>query len=123
MTESIILGGPLAWPQIAAIAFGADLALSPAASARIAHGRTLVDAIVARGIRGYGVNTGVGALCNVIVGPEQQSTLSRNILMSHAVGVGDALGKAETRAIMASAINNYAHGGSGVSPALLGRLI
>ena len=123
MTESIILDGPLAWPQIAAIAYGADLVLSPAASGRITHGRALVDAIVAQGIRGYGVNTGVGALCNVIVGPEQQSALSRNILMSHACGVGDALGIAETRAIMASAINNYAHGGSGVSHALVGRLV
>jgi histidine ammonia-lyase len=123
MTESITLGGPLAWPQIAAIAFGAELVLSSTASARITHGRALVGAIVARGIRGYGVNTGVGALCNVIVGPEQQSTLSRNILMSHACGVGDPLGIAETRAIMAAAINNYAHGGSGVSPALVKQLL
>jgi histidine ammonia-lyase len=123
MTDSIILDGPLTWPRVAAVAFGAELVFAPSASARIAHGRALVGAIVAQGIRGYGVNTGVGALCNVIVGPEQQSALSRNLLMSHACGVGDPLGIAETRAIMAAAINNYSHGGSGISPALVERLL
>jgi histidine ammonia-lyase len=123
MTKSIILGGPLAWPQIAAIAFGANLDISPDASTRIAHGRKLVDAIVSQDIRAYGVNTGVGALCNIIVDRERLSALSRNILMSHACGVGEPLGIPETRAILAAAINNYAHGGSGVSLGLVERLI
>ncbi|KWE92666.1 histidine ammonia-lyase [Burkholderia ubonensis] len=105
---------PLDWRQIAAVAAGAPLVMADDALARIAAARALVDEIVARGIRAYGVNTGVGALCNMIVSPAEQSTLSHNILMSHAVGVGAPLGAPETRAIIAAAINNYAHGHSGV---------
>jgi histidine ammonia-lyase len=105
---------PLDWAQVAAVAAGEPLELSADARARIAAARVLVEQIVERGIRAYGVNTGVGALCDVIVSPSEQRTLSRNILMSHAVGVGAPLGVAETRAIMAAAVNNFAHGHSGI---------
>jgi histidine ammonia-lyase len=105
---------PLNWRELAAVAAGEPLVLSEQARARIAAARVLVEQIVERGIRAYGVNTGVGALCDVIVSPSEQRTLSRNILMSHAVGVGAPLGVAETRAIMAAAINNFAHGHSGI---------
>ncbi|KAE8753549.1 histidine ammonia-lyase [Paraburkholderia madseniana] len=105
---------PLDWVQVAAIAAGEPLELSADARSRIRAARVLVEQIVERGIRAYGVNTGVGALCDVIVSPSEQRTLSRNILMSHAVGVGAPLGVAETRAIMAAAVNNFAHGHSGI---------
>ncbi|WP_144137586.1 histidine ammonia-lyase [Paraburkholderia sp. BCC1884] len=105
---------PLDWAQVAAVAAGEPLELSADARARIVAAHVLVEQIVARGIRAYGVNTGVGALCDVIVSPTEQRTLSRNILMSHAVGVGAPLGVAETRAIMAAAVNNFAHGHSGI---------
>jgi histidine ammonia-lyase len=122
MMNSVILNDPLTWREIAAIAAGATLVLSSEASARIDHGRALVEAIVSQGIRAYGVSTGVGALCNVIVDRDQQGALSRNLLMSHACGVGEALGVAETRAIMAAAINNWAHGGSGICPGVVDRV-
>ncbi|MEM5387442.1 histidine ammonia-lyase [Paraburkholderia phymatum] len=105
---------PLNWRELAAVAAGEPLVLSNSARERIAAARVLVEQIVERGIRAYGVNTGVGALCDVIVSPSEQRTLSRNILMSHAVGVGAPLGVAETRAIIAAAVNNFAHGHSGV---------
>jgi histidine ammonia-lyase len=105
---------PLDWAQVAAVAAGEPLELSADTRARIAAARVLVEQIVERGIRAYGVNTGVGALCDVIVSPSEQRTLSRNILMSHAVGVGAPLGAAETRAVMAAAVNNFAHGHSGI---------
>ncbi|TDY22385.1 histidine ammonia-lyase [Paraburkholderia sp. BL6665CI2N2] len=105
---------PLDWAQVAAVAAGEPLELSADARARIAAARVLVEQIVERGIRAYGVNTGVGALCDVVVSPGEQRTLSRNILMSHAVGVGAPLGAAETRAVMAAAVNNFAHGHSGI---------
>ncbi|MEK6426402.1 MAG: aromatic amino acid lyase, partial [Burkholderia gladioli] len=114
---------PLDWHDIAAIAAGEPLHLSEAARARIAAARGLVEQIVARGIRAYGVNTGVGALCDVVVSPADQHDLSHNILMSHAVGVGAPLGREETRAIMAAAINNFAHGRSGVRLEVVERLV
>ncbi|MFL9963708.1 histidine ammonia-lyase [Paraburkholderia sediminicola] len=114
---------PLDWTQIAAVAAGEPLELCSGTRARIAAARELVEQIVARGIRAYGVNTGVGALCDVIVSPGEQRTLSRNILMSHAVGVGAPLGVAETRAIMAAAVNNFAHGHSGIRLEVAGQLV
>jgi histidine ammonia-lyase len=114
MSGSILLDKPLSWRQIGAVAEGASLALSDAARARISASRALVQAIVAKRIRAYGVNTGVGALCDVVVDEPKQRQLSRNIVMSHAVGVGPALAARETRAILAAAINNFALGYSGI---------
>ncbi len=99
------------------------LLLSPAARQRIDHGHALLQALVARGIRAYGINTGVGALSDTVVAPELADALSRNIVMSHAVGVGPALGRAETRAIMAASVAMYAHGRSGVRPAVVDLLV
>jgi len=114
MMNDVHLDGPLTWPQIAAVARGARLVLSPAARRRIDAARAIVDSLVARGIRGYGINTGVGALCDVVVDREKQRALSRNILMSHACGVGEPLGREEVRAILAAQINIYALGASGL---------
>jgi histidine ammonia-lyase len=114
MPAEIVRDHALTWRQLAAVAEGASLRVSDAARGRIRAARDLVDAIVSRGIRAYGVNTGVGALCNVVVEPSQQRQLSRNIVMSHAVGVGSPLGRCEVRAIIGAAVNNFAHGYSGV---------
>ena len=114
MPPQVLLDRPLSWRQVAAVAEGATLELSAAAQQRIRAARELVEAIVEKGIRAYGVNTGVGALYKSIIEPAQLRQLSRNIVMSHAVGVGAPLGRGEVRAIMAAAINNFAHGYSGV---------
>jgi histidine ammonia-lyase len=115
MTAAVVLDRPLAWRQVGAIADdSASLALSPAALSRIQAAHRLVQSIAAKGLRAYGVNTGVGALCDVIVPPPKQRELSRNIIMSHAVGVGAPLAAPAVRAIIAAQINNFAHGYSGV---------
>ena len=123
MHSPIVFDRPLAWRHVAAIAEGAPCELSEGAQQRIRAARGLVESIVSKGIRAYGVNTGVGALCDVIVEPSQLRQLSRNIVMSHAVGVGSTLGRCEVRAIMAAAVNNFAHGYSGVRPVMVERLV
>ena len=120
----ILLDEGLSWGQVAAIAVDRfALTLSAAAWTRIAHGHAILRAIVDRGIRGYGVTTGVGALSDTLLAPEQAGALSRNILMSHAVGVGAPLGVTRTRAMMAASINDFAHGLSGVRPELVELLV
>jgi histidine ammonia-lyase len=121
--DTRVIDAPLTWQAVAAVAAGAELLLSANANRRIAHARALVEVIVDRGMRAYGVNTGVGALCDTLLNRAQLRGLSRNILMSHACGVGDALSVAQTRAIMACAINNFAHGGSGLRPVVVERLL
>lgn len=114
MPDTIVLETALTADEIRAIAGGARLELGDTAKGRIVAARAIVEALVDRGIRGYGINTGVGALCDVIIDRKDQSALSRNLLFSHACGVGEPLGRLETRAIMAAQINNFAHGYSGI---------
>ncbi len=123
MAQRIVLHRSLSWRQVAEVAAGAPLTLSQEAQARICAARTLVESIVRKGVRAYGVNTGVGALCEVVIPESKQERLSRNILMSHAVGLGTPLASAEVRAIIAAAINNFAHGFSGIRPAVVDGLL
>lgn len=115
---------PLRWQDVASVARGnATLCLSDHAWSRIAQGREIVNLIVATGHVAYGVNTGLGALCNISLPEEQLGQLSRNTLLSHACGVGPLLDEAQTRAIMCAAIANYSHGKSGISPAIVEQLL
>ncbi|MDF0733981.1 histidine ammonia-lyase [Pseudomonas entomophila] len=111
----VIADAPVRWQDIAAVArHGARLQLAPVVWARIDNAQAIVRRIVDSGERAYGVNTGLGALCNVSLQGEQLSALSRNTLLSHACGVGPALPDEQTRAIICAAIVNYSHGKSGV---------
>ena len=123
VTGGIVRDEPLSWRGVAAVAEGAGLRLSDASLRRVADARGLVESIVAKGIRAYGVNTGVGGLSDVVVEPAQLRQLSRNIVMSHAVGVGTPLGGCEVRAVIAAAVNNFAHGVSGVRACVVERLL
>lgn len=123
MTTTITLSKPLTWQEVALVAQGARLDLAAETAERIVHGRKIVDALVKNEVKGYGINTGVGALCDVVIDKVRQSTLSHNILMSHACGVGEPLGREETRAIMVAQVNNFAHGASGVRIEIVDALI
>ncbi len=114
MPKAKQLTTPLGVADIVAVANGSRLLLSAACRERVCASRRIVEGLVLQGIRGYGINTGVGALCDVIIDRSQQQQLSLNLLRSTAVGVGPLLSVAAMRAIMAASVNNYAHGYSGV---------
>jgi histidine ammonia-lyase len=106
---------PLRWQDVVAVArYQAPLNLSDAAWVRIDNAQAIVQKIVASEQRAYGVNTGLGALCNQALHGEQLAQLSRNTLMSHACGVGEPLSDEQTRAIICCAIVNYCQGKSGI---------
>ncbi|WP_044423147.1 HAL/PAL/TAL family ammonia-lyase [Pseudomonas syringae group genomosp. 3] len=114
--EQIVIGeAPSGWQDVVAVArHGAQLRLSDAAWARIDNAQAIVQQIVVSGERAYGVNTGLGALCNVSLQGDQLSRLSSNTLLSHACGVGAPLADEQTRAIICAAILNYSQGKSGI---------
>ncbi len=114
---------PLTPAQLVAVAEGAPVAISAAAAARIGHARLLVEAILASGIPAYGVNTGVGALVNTAVDGPAQRRLSRQLVMSHACGIGAPLPDTAVRAIIAAQVNLFAHGRSGVRLAVVEALV
>ncbi len=90
------------------------LELGPAVQERIKASRGHLLRHVADGRPIYGTNTGVGALFTREILPEEQATLSRNIVLSHACGVGRPLEPNTVRAIMFGAACNLAKGYSGV---------
>ncbi len=120
----VIDSTPLTFRQVVAVArHSARLELSPQAWQRVEAARAIVEHIVLSGERAYGINTGLGALCNVALQGEQLAQLSRNTLLSHACGVGAALPVEQTRAIMCAAVNNFAHGRSGLQRSVLQGLL
>jgi histidine ammonia-lyase len=76
--------------------------------------RAVVDEIVASNKLAYAVTTGVGKLSDVRIVGDQIRELQVNLVRSHAVGVGDPLPVAETRAMMLLRANSLAKGYSGV---------
>ena len=106
------------------VAHGAPLELSATVIAKIreshARAQTFVDSPDARV---YGLTTGVGALADTIIPAKKRRDASRQIVKSHAAAYGDTLGKVETRAIMAAAINNYCLGYSGIRLEMVQQLV
>ncbi|WP_407316557.1 histidine ammonia-lyase [Pseudomonas sp. nanlin1] len=120
----IIADTPLRWQDVVAVARAyAVLELSDQAWLRIDNAHAIVKRIVSSGERAYGVNTGLGALCNVSLAGEELGQLSRNTLLSHACGVGPALADEQTRAIICAAIINYSQGKSGLHPQVVQGLL
>src|ERR1700675_3617219 len=89
---------------------------------RIAEATALVDNIVATGDAAYGINTGFGLLAQTRIPTEQLELLQRNLLLSHAAGVGPALPDPVVRLILALKINALTRGYSGVTQGLIDAL-
>ena len=95
------------------------MALDPACRPGIAASAAAVARIVAAGKPVYGINTGFGKLASVRIAAGDLATLQRNIVLSHAAGVGEAVAPAITRLMMALKLASLAQGASGIAPATL----
>jgi histidine ammonia-lyase len=99
------------------------LSLAHADRARIAAASALVDRIVIADDAAYGINTGFGLLAQTRIPTEQLEQLQRNLLLSHAAGVGPPLPDAVVRLILALKVNALARGFSGISQQLIDGLL
>ncbi len=90
------------------------VALSDAARQQVARARALVDRIAAGDAPAYGINTGFGTLAEVRIEKQDLRTLQRNLIVSHAAGVGQPLSIPEARALLLLRCNVLAKGHSGV---------
>ncbi len=88
--------------------------LSADARELVNQARAVVDEIVASNKLAYAITTGVGKLSDVRIAGDQIRELQVNLVRSHAVGVGEPLSVAETRAMMLLRANSLAKGHSGV---------
>lgn len=71
----------------------------------------------------YGVNTGFGSLARVRIKPDEARQLSRNLILTCLVGVGEPLPIEVVRAMMLLRANMFARGNSGIRPEVAGLLI
>jgi len=108
-----------AWREPGAV----HVQLAPSARERIARARAAVEDMLARGEVVYGLTTGFGHFKDRLIPPEEAEQLQRNILVSHAVGVGDAVDEATARAVMLIRANTLAKGHSGVRVQTVERLL
>jgi histidine ammonia-lyase len=90
---------------------------------RAAAATSLVDKIVSTGAAAYGINTGFGLLAQTRIPTDQLELLQRNLLLSHAAGIGTPLPDAVVRLILVLKINALARGYSGVTLGLLDALL
>ncbi len=102
---------------------GAPVAIAAPSLALVTASRRVIEAAVARGDTVYGVNTGFGKLAHVRIKPEQTRELQRNLIRSHASGVGDPLAVDAVRAMMLLRANVLLRGTSGVRPELPGLIV
>ncbi len=109
--------------QVSAVARkGEPAEIAPHAVDAMRRSRAVVERLAAGDAPVYAVNTGVGLLADVRVPPADLETLQRNVVRSHAVGVGEPMGRAETRAMMLIRANVLAKGFSGIRPLVAERL-
>ena len=99
------------------------LRLGPEDRAAIGSASALVDRIVAAGDAAYGINTGFGLLAQTRIPDDQLALLQRNLLLSHAAGIGPPLPDAVVRLILALKVNALARGYSGISLGLVEALL
>jgi histidine ammonia-lyase len=104
------------------IYFGAGAALDPESRAAVEAGAATVETILARGEPVYGINTGFGKLASVRIEANDLSQLQRNIVLSHASGVGEPLPDAVVRLVIALKVASLSQGASGIRWATLDRL-
>jgi len=102
---------------------GARVVLSSAAHARVRASRALVERMVAAGEPVYGVNTGFGKFEAVRIAPSELRALQRNLLVSHAIGVGEPFPAEVVRGMLLLRAQSLAIGASGVRPVLIERLL
>lgn len=125
--DVILDGEHLTLEQVAAVACGQPgaprVALSDAAKRKVRRAADAVQHLLESGTVAYGITTGFGAFKDRVIPPEHVEELQRNILMSHAVGVGAPFDIPTTRAIMLIRANTLAHGHSGVRPETLQLLL
>ena len=118
------IGNPLNFATLRNLSRGgAALSLSEAAYSAIDRGSAAVAQIVKRGQPAYGVNTGFGRLAQTHIPGEQLELLQRNLVLSHAVGVGHPLPAGVVRLMLALKIQALSRGFSGVRRKLVDALI
>lgn len=104
---------------------GREVVFPEAARLRVAQARAVVDRLVGSSSAqaAYGINTGFGALAEVRISPEKLRDLQKNLVRSHAAGVGEPLPQDAVRAMILLRAQTLALGHSGCRPEVIELLL
>ena len=97
--------------------------LDAAGRRQVEHSRAAVEKLLASEKPVYGISTGFGDLSRIWISPEEREKLQRNLILSHAAGVGECLPKDAVRAAMLMRANSLAKGYSGIRPETLDMIL
>ncbi|WP_116427291.1 histidine ammonia-lyase [Streptomyces spongiicola] len=116
--HTVVVGtsGTTAEDVIAVARGNARIELSGDALSALAAARAIVDALAAKPEPVYGVSTGFGALATRHIGHDLRTQLQRNIVRSHAAGMGPRVEREVVRALMFLRLKTVASGHTGVRP-------
>lgn len=119
-----LTGQPLSLQEITDIAYGKRaVRIASHALDQMKRSRTVVEALIQRQETAYGINTGFGKLADVRIQNSELATLQRNLVRSHACGLGDPLPEPEVRAMLLLRANVLAKGLSGIRPVVAETLV
>ncbi|MGW1071492.1 histidine ammonia-lyase [Streptomyces sp. NPDC002537] len=118
MQHTVVVGtaGTTADDVIAVARDGARVVVSEQALAAVAASRQVIDDLAAKPDPVYGVSTGFGALAVRHISPDLRAQLQRNIVRSHAAGMGPRVEREVVRALMFLRLKTLASGRTGVRP-------
>ncbi|QFT88570.1 Histidine ammonia-lyase [Bacillus sp. THAF10] len=117
-------GGSLTLEQLNKILFeNAKVTPCKDAMVRVTASRGAVEKIVLDGKVVYGITTGFGKFSDVLIPVEETAALQRNLILSHACGVGEPFSERIARAMLVLRANALLKGFSGVRPILIERLL
>lgn len=124
MTKWTIKPGTATLPELRAVyEHSLTVNIPESADTSINAATDCVNHIVEEDRTVYGVNTGFGLLAETRIKKDQLETLQRSLVLSHAVGVGPALGDDLVRLIMVLKVNSLARGFSGIRRKVIDALI
>lgn len=116
--------GPLTTAQVEAVARGrASVAIAPAAMRALRQSRRLLESMLDDGLPHYGINTGFGSFSRQRISSGDLSDLQRNLVRSHAAGVGAPLPRETVRAMMLLLAASLSRGMSGVRPVVVETIV
>lgn len=90
---------------------------------KINASRRNVDIIAASDKAVYGINTGFGPLCDTQISPEETHLLQKNLLITHAVGVGEPIAKPISKLMLITKVHALSQGYSGIRLEVVQRML
>ena len=88
--------------------------LSTEAIEKINTSRQRVEKMAASDEAVYGINTGFGPLCDTQITPDETALLQKNLLITHAVGVGEPIAKHNSKLMLITKVHALSQGFSGI---------